>query len=176
VTFTPNDSTDYNSVTGSVNVTVNKSTPTVNKWPTASAIIYGQALSASTLSGGSASVSGRFTFLSPSLKPAAGTQTQSVSFTPVNSNYSVVAGKVSVTVKKSTPAVNKWPTASKIVSGQALSASTLSGGSASVSGRFTFSSPSLKPVAGTQAQSVSFTPANSNYSVVTGKVSVTVQK
>ena len=41
-------------------------TPTVNEWPTASAITYGESLSDSNLIGGSASVQGEFSFDSPS--------------------------------------------------------------------------------------------------------------
>ena len=65
MTFTPTDTTDYNPVRGSVNVTVNKATPTVTAWPTASAITYGQTLASSTLSGGTASVAGSFALTTP---------------------------------------------------------------------------------------------------------------
>ena len=177
VTFTPTDATDYNTVTGSVKVTVNKATPGVT-WPTAGAITYGQALSASTLSGGSASVAGGFAFTTPSLKPSARTAAQSVTFAPTDAaDYNTVKGSVSVTVNKATPGVAKWPTASAITYGQALSASTLSGGSASVARRFAFTTPSLKPSAGTTPQSVTFTPYNStDYNSVTETVNVTVRK
>ena len=40
--FTATDAADYNTVAGSVSVTVNKATPTVSAWPTASPITYGQ--------------------------------------------------------------------------------------------------------------------------------------
>src|SRR6185369_5148102 len=52
VTFTPTDTTNYNTVSGSVSVTVNKADPTVSAWPTAGAITYGQTLASSTLTGG----------------------------------------------------------------------------------------------------------------------------
>ena len=48
-------------------MTVNKATPTVSAWPTASAITYGQTLASSTLSGGSASVGGTFTWTTPTI-------------------------------------------------------------------------------------------------------------
>ena len=50
MTFTPTDTTDYNTVTVTVSVVVNnKTTPTITVWPTASALTYGQTLSSSTL-------------------------------------------------------------------------------------------------------------------------------
>jgi hypothetical protein len=52
VTFTPTDATDYSTLTGTASVTVNKATPSVTTWPTASSITYGQTLASSTLSGG----------------------------------------------------------------------------------------------------------------------------
>jgi len=80
-------------------VTVNQATPTVSAWPTASAITYGQTLASSTLSGGSASVSGTFAWTTPSTVPGAGTSSQSVTFTPSDTtDYSTVTGSVSVTV------------------------------------------------------------------------------
>ena len=88
VTFTPTDLTDYSTVTSTINVQVNKATPTVT-WPTASAITYGQTLASSMLTGGSAmvgstSVAGSFAFTTPTTAPVAGTQTESVTFTPTD--------------------------------------------------------------------------------------------
>ena len=135
VTFTPTDTTNYNTVSGSVSVTVNKADPTVSAWPTAGAITYGQTLADSTLTGGSASVPGSFAFTTPSTKPNAGTANQPVTFTPTDTtNYNTVSGSVSVTVNKADPTVSAWPTAGVITYGQTLADSTLTGGSASVGG------------------------------------------
>lgn len=80
-------------------LTITKVTPTVTAWPTASAIYEGQSLSVSVLSGGSASVSGTFSFVSPSDAPYEGTADQSVRFTPTDTgNYNTVDFVVSVTV------------------------------------------------------------------------------
>jgi hypothetical protein len=99
VTFTPTDTTDYNTVTGSASVTVNKATPTVSAWPTASAITYGQTLASSILSGGTASVPGTFTWTTPTTAPAAGMTSESVTFTATDAaDYNTVAAFVSVTV------------------------------------------------------------------------------
>lgn len=82
-----------------VNVTVNKATPTVDTWPTASAIVYGQTLASSTLSGGDASVGGTFAFDSPATVPDAGTYIADVTFTPTDTaRYNTVAGTVDVAV------------------------------------------------------------------------------
>ena len=64
-------------------------TPTITALPTASAIIYGQMLASSTLTGGTASangtsVSGTFSWTTPTTPPKAGMQSESVSFTPAD--------------------------------------------------------------------------------------------
>ena len=102
VTVTKGSDSNYNSVSSSqTTVTFAKATPSVTGLPTASSITYGQALSSSSLSGGTASVPGAFAFTSPSSTPAAGTAGQSVTFTPTDSaNYNTVSVIVSVTVAK----------------------------------------------------------------------------
>jgi alpha-L-arabinofuranosidase len=176
VTFTPTDTTDYNTVAGSVGVTVNKATPTVSAWPTASAITFLQTLASSTLSGGTASVPGAFAWTTPTTSPSAGAPSESVTFTPTDAtDYNTVAGTVNVTVNQATPTVTAWPTASAITSGQTLSSSTLTGGAASPLGTFAWTTPTLVPSAGTPSESVTFTPNDAtDYSTVTGSVTVTV--
>jgi hypothetical protein len=173
-------SATYNSATGtSPAVTVSQATPTVSAWPTASSITSGQTLASSTLSGGTASVSGTFAWTTPSTVPPQGTSSQSVTFTPADTtDYSTVTGQVSVTVNnQATPTVSAWPSASAITYGQTLASSTLSGGTASVPGSFAWTTPSTVPPAGTPSESVTFTPTNTTqYSAVTGQSSVTVNK
>ena len=178
VTFTPTDTTNYTTVVGSVSVTVNKATPNVTAWPTASSINYGQTLTNSTLTGGTSTPGGTFAFTAPSTSPNAGTASQSVTFTPTDTtNYTTVVGSVSVTVNKATPNVTAWPTAGSINYGQTLTNSTLTGGTSTPAGTFAFTTPSTSPNAGTAAQSVTFTPTDTtNYTTVVGSVSVTVNK
>jgi hypothetical protein len=77
-----------------------KTAPVVT-FPSASAINYGQSLASSALSGGMSSVPGTFVFTSPSIVPAAGSASQSVTFTPENAaEYTDVTANVSVTVNK----------------------------------------------------------------------------
>ena len=105
VTFTPNDTINYASISFNVTVTVNQATPILSNAPTASAIYISQALSASTLSGGGCTnvagsiVAGSFAFTTPATTPALGTANQSVTFTPTDTtDYSSISFNVSVTV------------------------------------------------------------------------------
>jgi hypothetical protein len=178
VTYTPTDTTNYDTASSTVSVTVNKTAPSVTVWPTASAITYGQTLAASTLSGGSATPAGTFAFTTPSTALNAGTALQSVTYTPTDTtNYDTASSTVSVTVNKAAPSMTTWPTASAITYGQTLAASTLSGGSATPSGTFAFTIPSTAPNAGTALQSVTYTPTDTtNYNTASSTVSVTVNK
>jgi hypothetical protein len=161
---------------GGGSTTTSQTTPTVASWPTASAITYGQTLASSTLSGGTASVPGAFSWTTSSTAPATGTTSEGVIFTPTDTtDYNTVAGSVSVTVNKATSTVSAWPTASAITYGQTLASSTLTGGVASVSGTFTWTTPTIVLSGGTPSESVTFTPADTtNYNTATGSVSVTV--
>jgi alpha-tubulin suppressor-like RCC1 family protein len=103
VTFTPTETANYNTVTTNVSVTVSRATPTINPGLSASAIVFGQTLVNSSLSG-SASVNGTvvagtFAFTTPSTAPNAGTVIQDVTFTPSDTaNYNSATASVSVTV------------------------------------------------------------------------------
>ncbi|NHB69041.1 MBG domain-containing protein [Perlabentimonas gracilis] len=161
--------------------TLSKATPTITEWPTASGITYGEALSASSLTEGyaghnSTEVEGTFSFDSPSYVPAAGSYLANVTFTPTNSEtYSTVSGTVEVGVAKADPEISVWPVASAITYGEAISQSTISGGTVDVAGTFSFDSPATKPNAGTYAADVTFTPTdNANYNTVMGSVDITV--
>jgi len=159
-------------VTGSV-----KTTPVISVNPAATAITYGQKLSSSTLSGGSAgSVAGTFAWKVPSTSLPAGTSDQIVTFTPTDTTlYNVVDFNVAVTVNKADASVT-WPTAAAITYGSALSAATLSAGSGA--GTFAFTSPATVPNAGpTQSFEVTFTPTDAvNYNTLRQNVTVTVNK
>ncbi|HUW30972.1 MAG TPA: hypothetical protein VM223_05115, partial [Planctomycetota bacterium] len=86
--------------TDSVVVTVDKATPIVSEWPTASAIVTGEALSQSTLTGGAATVDGSFAFVDPAAVPPEGTCVADAIFTPTDTaNYNTVPGTVSVLVR-----------------------------------------------------------------------------
>ena len=93
-------------------------------------------------------------------------------------NYSLTTSNIqTVVVTKATPTVTAWPTAGTITYGQQLQSASLNGGTASVGGNFTFTSPTTVPPAGTALQSVTFTPTDTtDYNTVTNTVSVTVNK
>ena len=78
---------------------INPATPTITTLPAASAIIYGQTLANSTLSGGAASTAGSFAFTTPGIAPNAGTTNVSVTFTPADTNdYTTATANVLVPV------------------------------------------------------------------------------
>lgn len=165
----------YNTATATGQLAITKAAPTVSVWPAASAITYGQALSSSTLSGGTASVAGTFAFTSSTTVPAAGTASQSVTFAPSDSaDYSTVTGTVNVTVNKATPALT-WPTPAPINYGTALSSTQLNA-TANVAGSFVYSpAAGTIPAAGSDPLSVTFTPTDGkDYNVATATVTLVV--
>jgi autotransporter-associated beta strand protein len=84
------------------------------------------------------------------------------------------SGARTIKVQKSVPSITAAPTASAITAGQALSASTLSGGGASVPGSFAWTTPSTVPTA-SGSYGVTFTPTDAaNYNTVSTNVNVTV--
>src|SRR5450830_1859425 len=71
----------------------------VSVLPSASSITYGDSISTSTRTGGSASVPGTFTFADGTVKPDAGSYTAVVTFTPSDTGtYNAVTADVNVTV------------------------------------------------------------------------------
>ena len=116
--FTPDDTNNYNTVTRTITVKVTKATPVIAEKPTAGALIYGQTLSDSTLTGGKATyktadgteVAGTFTWKNGTTKPAAvdsqKTEYDAI-FTPSDTaNYNAVGIKLSLTVNKAAKAPN----------------------------------------------------------------------
>jgi translation initiation factor IF-1 len=178
VSFAPTDSTDYTNASGSVQLTVNKATPTIT-WATPAAITYGTALSSTQLNATSGGVNGTFTYspLSGTVLDA-GSQTLSVTFAPTNTtDYTSATGTVQLTVNKATPAIS-WSTPAAITYGTALSATQLDATSGGVAGTFGYS-PAAGAVltAGSQTLSVTFTPTDStDYTTANGSVQLTVNQ
>ena len=176
VTFTPTDTTNYNTLTHNVSITVNKATPTVTTWPTAATINYGAALSTSALSGGVGA--GSFVWTNGTAIPTVNNSGYEVTFTPTDAaNYNTLTHNVNITVNKATPTVTTWPTGFTAGYGSTLSQITISGGSASVDGTFTWTTPTtLVGALGTQAHNMTFTPTDTNYNTLTQNVNITVNK
>jgi len=200
VTFTPTDTTDYNTVAGSISVTVIPAVPTVSVGPTASAITYGQTLASSTLTGGTASVPGAFAWTTPTIIPSGGAPNESVTFTPSDTtDYSTVVGPVSVTVNPATPTVTVTPGSSSLTVTSPLSVTVAVGGGAGTAtptgsvtisgGGYTSSAatltngsaqitiPGSSLTTGSITLTGSYTPdatSNASYKSATGTVQVTV--
>jgi DNA/RNA endonuclease G (NUC1) len=111
---------------------------------------------------------------------AAGTYV--VTYSAVDNAGNAGTATRTVIVGKGTPLISAPPTASAIVAGQRLSASALTGGSASLSGNiiqgsFAWSEPTLVSAAGTNQYAFVFIPADgSNYTTLSGTVSVTANQ
>jgi hypothetical protein len=111
--------TNYTSagVSNSLTQTVNRANPTVNTWPTASAITAGQTLASSTLTGGSTTpTGGSFAFTTPSTVPELGTSSQNVTYTPADTtDYNTLTNNVNVTIVASPPTPTVTVTSSATV-------------------------------------------------------------
>src|SRR5690606_36728739 len=143
VTFTPDDTDNYDPVTAEVAIDVLKAKPVIT-WATPATIDYGTALDDTQLNA-EADVDGLFTYT-----PAAGTVLKSgtghpltVTFTPNDTdNYDPVTVEVAIDVLKAKPVIT-WATPATIDFGTALDDTQLNA-EADVDGLFTYT-----PAAGT---------------------------
>jgi hypothetical protein len=176
VTLTPTDSTDYTTATATVQLTVNKATPTIT-WAPPAAISYGTTLGAAQLNATS-TVGGNFAYTpSTGALLGVGQQTLSVTFTPTDSNdYTTATATVTLTVNQATPTIN-WATPAAITYGTALGAAQLNASSA-VQGTYVYSPAAGATLgAGPQTLSVTFTPNDlTDYTTATATVTLTVNK
>jgi uncharacterized delta-60 repeat protein len=108
-----------------------KAFPSISSYPTASAITYGQTLSVSTLSGGTASVPGTWSFTNPTLTPDAGTHNVDIVFTPADAaTYASMPGIVSIVVNTKELTVTGAVASDKVYDGNTdavITGSTLQG-------------------------------------------------
>ncbi len=175
-TFTPTDSTDYATAASQVSIKVKQATPAVT-WATPAAITYGTALS-STQQDASSKIPGRFSY-SPAAGAvlAPGSQTLSVTFTPVDTtDYAIATAKVTLAVNAAGSTI-QWAAPAAIAYGTPLSAKQLNATS-TVAGTFAYT-PAAGTVlkAGAQTLSVTFKPANATaYKTATTTVTLTVNK
>ena len=143
VAFTPSDTTDYTTASGTATINVLQATPTIS-WTNPANIVYGTALSGTQLDA-TASVPGTFVYT-----PAAGTvlgagdnQTLSVAFTPSDmTDYTSASGTATINVHQAAPTIS-WANPTGIDYGTALSGTQLDA-TASVPGTFVYT-----PAAGT---------------------------
>jgi hypothetical protein len=176
VSLTPTDTIDYNHVSQTVQLIVNKVTPTIS-WAAPAAIAYGTALSPTQLNA-SSTVAGSFAYSPPAGTVSnAGTQTLSVTFTPTDTtNYNSVTTTTTITVGQAIPAVT-WTIPAAIPYGTALGATQLNA-SSTVAGTFAYS-PAAGTIltVGTQTLSAILTPADTTtYTSATKTVVLLVNK
>ena len=159
-----------------VPLTVGRATPTIT-WPAPSDITYGDALSATELNA-TASVPGTFVYTPAAGEMlTAGNQKLSVTFTPTDlADYTTAQASVTLNVTGATATVLSWPAPPEITYGTPLSATQLNA-TAPVPGMFEYAPAAgdVLPV-GTQALSVTFTPADANLPKATATVSLVVTK
>jgi hypothetical protein len=195
VTFTPADTTDYQTVSSSMTVNVSThATPTANVNPVS--ITYGTVLANSqlsgfaifTLRGNTVVVPGTFAYKSAagSVLGAGNGQSVDVTFNPNDTTtYMSVDRKVVVNVAQATPALTI--NSIQITYGTALANSqlggtavfTVGGASVAVPGTYTYTSAagSVLHAGNGQSEAVTFTPTDSvDYTTASSNVTVNVAK
>jgi len=176
VTFTPTDTTNYTTATGSATLNVTKATPVIT-WASPTNITYGTALSG-TQNNASANVAGAFVYnkTNGTILPA-GVNVLGVTFTPTDStNYTNVTASATLNVTKATSTIT-WTNPANITYGTALSGTQLNA-NGSVAGSMSYSPASGVVLSyGNQTLNVAFTPTDSaNYSNSTTSVYINVTK
>ncbi len=175
VTFTPTVTTVYSTANATVQLTVNKATPTIT-WPVPAPITYGTALSGAQLDA-TAGVPGTFSYSpGPGTVLSTGAHTLNVTFTPTDTtNYTTASASVQLTVNKATPVVT-WPTPAPIAYRTALSSAQLDATSNVLPGTFVYS-PAAGTIlpAGTNTLNVVFTPSDTaDYTTANASVTLVV--
>ena len=199
ITYTPTNTSEYGTATGSISVTVNKATPTATLGSSLNPSTYGTSVTfTSSLAavGGGVLPTGTVTFkngattLCNAVSLSGGSATCATTALAVpsdsiiavysgDSNYNTATSStLTQTVNQASSSITTNPTATAITYGQALSASTLGGGVGSpTGGAFSWTSPMTIPLAGTPTESITYTPSNTtDYGTATGSISVTVNK
>ena len=99
VSFTPTDSTDYSTATGSVSIQVNPAVPVIT-WANPVAISYGTPLSATQLNATATPAGGTFTYSPPpGTTLPVGTQTLSVKYVPTDTaDYATASASATIQV------------------------------------------------------------------------------
>lgn len=177
VKFVPQDSDNYNEISvGKVSVYVKKAVVVVEEEPVASALVYGQKLSESTLSGGKANVKGSFVWAEPDRMPSAADEVETVIFQPEDKNYDAVEIQVALSVSKAVTQITTVPTAAGLVYSHRLEDSALTNGIASTAGTFAWKDGSVVPTVANEGFIVVFTPEDeANYEKAECTVSVNVE-
>ncbi len=178
VTFTPDDSANYNEVIQTATLVVNPIDPVVT-WSDPAEITFGTELDDTQLNATvDMDLAGTFVYT-----PAADTvldagldQVLSVTFTPDSSNYNPITLQVMIDVAKADPTIT-WMTPGDIPAGTPLSSAQLNATvSGNINGVFVYD-PDFDTIlnpGNNQQLSVTFTPTDANYNVATAMVSINV--
>jgi hypothetical protein len=183
VIFTPTDSADYNTVTQTTQIQVIKANPVLT-WNTPAPITFGEALSSLQLNAVASGVGGVSLPGQPVYTPAsgdvltAGTQTLSVSFTPIDTlDYNTASATVQLLVNKATVRI-KWLIPAPINFGTPLSVTQLDASAGLSQGTFVYSPASGAILtAGMHTLNTIFTPTDTtDYTTGTAEVQLQVNK
>jgi len=169
--------------TASLDVTLLKSEPTINSWPTVSAITYGQTF-VDAISGGSASTAGSFSIADAATVPdvSGSPYNKTITFTPTDTtNYNSLTHDVSVTVNKANAVITDITCADKVYNGIALApSSTITTGTGTIA--YTYSGTGIvdgtttaPSGAGTYTVTATLV-ASANYNAATKTKNVTISK
>ncbi|HMJ71581.1 MAG TPA: MBG domain-containing protein [Cyclobacteriaceae bacterium] len=181
-TFTPDDQTRYNVVTGiSTTINVLKANPVIT-WPAPGPITYGTQLTA-TQYNVSTGVAGAFSYDPPLTRvlDAGANQTLTATFTPaIPANYNTIVTTRTITVNKANPVIT-WPNPGAITYGTPLTVGVQLNASANVPGQFFYYDPEPNDILNTgvnQVLSVRFEPTDLlNYNIIpTATALITVNK
>ena len=172
VDFTPTNPSYTTIENVPVELTVNKANPELTVQ--ASAITYGQAISASALSTASGKVAGTWSWAVDATQVLdAGNHNLKANFTSNNANYNNLSN-VDVTLTVNKAASVATPSAAAITVGQAVSTSVLTNSGTEGTWAWDDAVKNNTPAAGTYQYTVHFTPDNANYTTLTTTVTLQV--
>ena len=176
--YTPTD-TNYNSVTKSITVTVNKGTPTINS--TSTTATYAPVLTLAKISlpstTGNTPGSWAWTSSTSTAISGVGTYAYSAKYTPTDTGYNSVTKSIRVTVSKGTPTIKSTATSATYAPSLTLANVSLPNTAGNTMGSWTWTYPSSSIVAGTYTYSAKYTPTDTtNYNSVSKSITVTVNK
>jgi hypothetical protein len=190
-TFTPTQTTNYNSVVIPISVITTQATPVMNPY-TVNPYSNGQKLNANSINlsaipaynaVNNASVGGAISWNSPETTPING-NSYIATFRPNDViNYTSTVVSIPVVVNAASPVVS-WPAVSHLTYGQEINDVILTGGSAvnpndnrmAVAGNFVWQTPNAVPVVGTASYTLSFIPTDITMLTVSTSIQITTIK
>ena len=176
--YTPTD-TNYNSVTKSITVTVNKATPTIKSTATSATYAPSLTLAKISLPNTAGNTMGSWAWSSSSTAiSSAGKYTYSAKYTPTDTtNYNSVTKSVTVTINKADPTINSTAASATYVPGLTLAKVSLPSTTGNTAGSWAWSSSNTAiSSAGTHKFPAKYTPSSTNYNSVVKDIQITITK